>query len=440
MAAAQRIANLVRLVEEAPAEWRDRIISGASEPSFRTSIVAKEPPMAPDATAAGPAAQTIASFLTDELSAVPTRQVRVRIKIPVISMHGPGMGPNMGPGFGYGPMRHWMGSARGLEAAVQLNDARWLVVTTLLPDTGPALSPRLILAIAVMAGIVGLVAAFAVKRLTAPLAMLASAAARIGRDVNAPPLVASGSAEVRQAAQALNEMQSRLRQMIEGRTNMLAAISHDLRTELQLLRLRVEGLEPPDEREKLLGTIGGMEDMLAATLAFAREEVVTEPVHVTEIGALVASIADDLADAGLPVAFEAPTEPLIVQCQPRALARALKNLIDNAIKYGSCARVGLHATADAIEITVDDQGPGIPEPELERVLQPFYRLEASRSRETGGMGLGLAIARSIADANGYSLRLANLPQRGLRATLTLPRPHSSSEHAYPVNSGDGGWH
>ena len=326
----------------------------------------------------------------------------------------------MGPAFGHGPMRHWMEATRGLEVAIELKDAHWLLVSTLLPDTVPALSPRLILAIAVMAAIVGLVATLTVQRLTAPLALLAGAATRIGKDVHAAPLAVTGSIEMRQAAQSLNTMQAKLQRMIESRTNMLAAISHDLRTELQLLRLRIEGLEPLDEKEKLLGTLANMEGMLTATLAYARDEASTEPKRPTEIDALIGSIVDDLVDAGLPVTFEPPATPVVVECQPTALRRALRNLMDNAIKYGKSADVSLRSSANSVEIDIEDKGPGIPELELRRVIEPFYRLETSRNRDAGGMGLGLAIASSIAEAHGGSVRLVNRPSGGLTATLRLP--------------------
>lgn len=426
MAAALRIANLVRLIEDAPLEWRDRIIRGSTEPGFRATISDMEPPLTMAGGEASAPAIVITSFLQDELPATPARKISAQITSGVTHTKNAGTShgnvrPGMGAVGGHGPMRQWMVTARGLEVALQLTDARWLVVRTLLPEAGPSLAPRLILAIAVMAGIVGLVATLAVRRLTAPLATFAVAAARIGKDVRAPPLAEIGSHEVRKAARALNDMQSRLQHLIEGRTSMLAAISHDLRTELQLLRLRLEALEPADEREKLLDTVAGMENMLSATLTFARDEATAEPRRLTDIGALVGSIVDDVADAGLPIVLRTLSKPVVVECQPTALRRAIQNLIDNAIKYGKRADVSLRANVHSIDIDIDDEGPGIPEAEQQRVLQPFYRLETSRSRETGGIGLGLAIAASVAESHGGELQLSNRMGGGLRATLRLPR-------------------
>jgi signal transduction histidine kinase len=214
-------------------------------------------------------------------------------------------------------------------------------------------------------------------------------------------------------------MQQRLARLLENRTRMLAAISHDLRTPLTLLRLRAESVENSGERGKMLATIAEMDAMIAATLAFARDEVAAEPRRRTDVAALVASIVDDMVDAGLPVAME-PTEPIVVECQPGALKRAVTNLLENALKYGERALVGVTAKTKALEIEINDDGPGIPEEELVRVFQPFYRVEGSRSRETGGTGLGLAIALAVVQAHDGQLKLSNRPEGGLRACIMLP--------------------
>jgi signal transduction histidine kinase len=221
------------------------------------------------------------------------------------------------------------------------------------------------------------------------------------------------------AARAFNRMQERLRRLIESRTQMLAALSHDLRTPLTLLRLRTEEVADADERDKMLATIGEMDEMIGTTLAFARDEVHAEPRRKVDIAALLASVVDDMADAGLPVTMT-PAAPLIHDCQPGALKRALTNLLDNAVKYGKRAQAAIATVGNAIEIAIDDDGPGIPEAELARVFQPFYRVEDSRSRDTGGTGLGLAIAQSIVQAHGGELTLANRTGGGLRACIRLP--------------------
>jgi signal transduction histidine kinase len=200
---------------------------------------------------------------------------------------------------------------------------------------------------------------------------------------------------------------------------MLAAISHDLRTPLTLLRLRTENVEDTSEREKMLTTIAEMDSMLGATMQFARDEAAIELRRPTDVAALVQSVVDDMADAGLPVTME-PAQSIVVDCRPDALKRAIRNLIDNAVKHGELAQVAVKLAPETIVITIDDQGPGIPEHELERVLQPFYRIDASRNPETGGIGLGLAIALSIVQAHGGELTLVNRKAGGLRASVTLP--------------------
>ena len=423
LAVAQRIANNARLVEESPLDWRSRIVEGLNDPAFRVSLSSAAPSF-PLEEESSPISGVIKEFIAGQLPARVAQQVHVAVAIGLGSVDG-------GPPFGLrGTMQsmpmpmmrqgmHGPGSWRGMQATVQLPDGQWLAFSTVLPDTAPAMSLQFILSMAIMAIIVLVVSIWAVRRLTAPLGVLAQAADRLGKDVAAAPIAVTGSMEMRQAALAFNRMQERLQRLIENRTLMLAAISHDIRTPLTLLRLRAEGIEVGEDRDRMLATIAEMEAMLGATLSFARDEAKTEPRRRVDLTALVASLVDDMADAGLPVSME-PAIPAVCECQSQSLKRALTNLIDNAIKYGSSAQVSLRTNAETMEIWVDDDGPGIPEEELSRVQQPFYRLESSRSRETGGVGLGLAIALSIVQSHGGQLSLSNKNDGGLRAKLILP--------------------
>jgi signal transduction histidine kinase len=307
-----------------------------------------------------------------------------------------------------------------LQVAVPLTDGQWLSFATDLPMASAGFSSQFLISMLVMALFIIAISIWAARRLTAPLGAIAKAAQRLGRDVNAPPLPESGTVEMRQAAHAFNDMQARLRALLENRTRLLAALSHDLRTPLTLLRLRAENVENADERDKMLATIKDMDDMIGVTLQYAREEAAAEPRRSADVAALVQSLADDMGEAGLDVTMT-PAEPVLLLCQPVALKRAIANLIDNAVKYGRRARVALQAGPDTVEIIVDDDGPGIPENELERVFQPFYRLENSRSRDTGGVGLGLAIAHAIVTAQNGTLTLTNREGTGLRARVQLPR-------------------
>ncbi len=414
-AAAQRIANLTRLLQDTPREARPRVVAALSDQSFRVALSA-EPPAIAVTDGDTPVADAIKAFLVERLSLGSARQPRVSAS----AADGPPFGPwHM---MGHGPMMHGFGGFAGfrdLQVAIPLADGQWLSFATALPEGGPAFSSRFLLSMGIMAAITLAVSVWAVRRMTAPLASLATAAERLGHDMNAPPLLETGTTETRQAARAFNDMQTRLRHLIDNRTRLLAAISHDLRTPLTLLRLRAETVDSPQERDKMLATIAEMDAMIGATLQFARDESASELRRPTDLTALLQSVVDDMSDAGLAVRMQ-PAAPIVHACQPAALKRAIRNLLDNAVKYGKSGNVAIRAASRAIEIDVDDEGPGIPEAELARVLEPFYRVEQSRSRETGGVGLGLAIAQSIVEAHGGLLTLSNRPAGGLRARISLP--------------------
>jgi signal transduction histidine kinase len=415
-ATAQRIANLTRLIQEAPRESRPRIVAALSDQGFRVSLSAAAPAM-PNAEGDAAVAEAIRSYLADRLSLGSALQPRVWAS----AAEGPPFGPwhMMMP---HGPMMHRFGGFAGfrdLQVAIPLTDGPWVTFAAGLPVAGPAYSAQFLVSMAMMAIIILGVSAWAVRRVTAPLAALATAAERLGHDVSAPPLPEAGSIETRQAARAFNDMQVRLRNLIDNRTRLLAAISHDLRTPLTLLRLRAETVENAQERDRMLGTIAEMDTMIDATLQLARDESAGEPRRATDLAALLQSVVDDMRDAGFPVCLR-PPEPVTYPCQPAALKRAIRNLLDNAVKYGKSGTVAMRRTSQTVEIVVDDEGPGIPKEELARVLEPFYRVEESRSRDTGGVGLGLAIAQSAVAAHGGSLTLSNRPEGGLRATITLP--------------------
>jgi signal transduction histidine kinase len=421
-ATAQRIANLARLIQEAPREARPRIVAALTDQTFLVSLSAEAPAL-PTSDGDAAVAEAIKGYLADRLSLGAPRQPRVWASLAEGPPFGPwhrmmSHGPMMMRGFGM------FGAFRDLQVAVPLTDGPWLTFATGLPVAGPAYSAQFLLSMAIMATIILGVSVWAVRRVTAPLAALAAAAERLGHDVGAPALPVAGTIETRQAARAFNDMQVRLRNLIDNRTRLLAAISHDLRTPLTLLRLRAESVENAQEREKMLSTITEMDAMIGAALQLARDQNAGEPRRSTDLGALLQSVVDDMRDAGFPVCLK-PAEPVILPCQPAALKRAIRNLLDNAVKHGKSGTVAVRRASQAIEIVIDDEGPGIPQEELTRVLEPFYRLDKSRSRDTGGVGLGLAIAQSIVETHGGSLTLSNRPEGGLRATIALPLPAGS---------------
>lgn len=262
----------------------------------------------------------------------------------------------------------------------------------------------------------------AVRMVTRPMQRLAEAADAFGRDLDTPPAPVTGPAETRRAAEAFNRMQERLRRLIAERSRALAAVSHDLRTPLTRLRLRAELVEDETLRREINADIDLMQSMVEATLDYLRGLRVNEPVQSIDIPALLASLVADEQALGRPVALgEVQAAPYPGRLS--ALKRAIANLVDNAVKYGHEARLSGIDDPDELRILVEDRGPGIAEADLERVVEPYVRLDTSRRQETGGVGLGLAIARDAARLHGGELRLGPRPGGGLRATLHFPRGH-----------------
>ncbi|WP_075257603.1 ATP-binding protein [Herbaspirillum camelliae] len=268
--------------------------------------------------------------------------------------------------------------------------------------------------------LIAMLAWLVARMATRPIRQLAQAASRLGSDIDHAPLAETGPTEIRQAAHAFNAMQARIRRQIQHRTHMLAAITHDLQTPLTRMRLRLEKVSDPGLQQKLIDDLGVMHGMVREGLDLARSMDSSEKIQALDIDSLLDSVCADAADAGQDVALQGSTRAFVM-AQPGALRRCLTNLIDNACKYGKCARVSIALEQQKIAIRIRDQGPGIPESELDAVFEPFYRLEASRSRDTGGTGLGLTIALNIAENHQGQLRLRNLPEGGLEVLLELPQ-------------------
>ncbi len=267
-------------------------------------------------------------------------------------------------------------------------------------------------------GGVWLLSAWAARRVTAPLLSFAAAADRLGMDVNAPPLPENGSGELRQAAQAFNQMQVRVQRLIRDRTFMLAAISHDLRTVLTRLRLRTEFIEDATQQQKAEADLAQMEAMLTSTLAFAKADSTPEARTQLDLVSLLQSICDDLVDAGRVAQYQGPDRVNFVG-QPTALRRAFTNVIENATLYGEEAEVTITAVIPEVRVEIGDRGPGIPEEMHEKVFEPFFRLEPSRNRDTGGTGLGLAVARTVIQRHGGDITLRSREGGGLVVAVTL---------------------
>ena len=318
---------------------------------------------------------------------------------------------------------------RRIVVALQSPEGQWLRAEIRLPQVWPWQSGAFMLTFAAMSVIAASLTLWAVRRLIEPVATLGAAAEALGRDVNAPPLPESGPVELATAAAAFNTMAARIRRFVDDRTFLLTAIGHDLRTPITRLRLRAEFMEDEEQRRRMLADLDDLQAMVAATLDFGRDATLTEPAVAIDLGALAATVLSEAADARpeldpAAIGYRGPPH-LTLTARPVALKRALTNLVANALNYGGAAQVTVEAPragphGSMVALHVDDGGPGIPAEDLERVFLPFQRLEESRNRETGGMGLGLPIARNIARAHGGDVTLANRRGGGLRATVTLP--------------------
>ncbi len=279
---------------------------------------------------------------------------------------------------------------------------------------------RFLISLPFLAASIALLTVWATRRVTAPLEAFADAAERMGQEQSAPLLPETGSFEVQRAARAFNRMQGRLRKFIDDRTRMLAAISHDLRTPITRLRLRVEAVvENPDDQMKMLQDLQRMDAMIGSALAFLRDDGREEATEIVDVASLLLSICDDFADMAYAVDYAGPASAPL-QCRPRLLNRAVTNLIENAVKYASHVTVDIGRIEGAMIIVVEDDGPGIADSDKALALEPFRRLDAARRVDTGGVGLGLSIARSIAEAHGGTLDLTDSYPHGLRAALVLP--------------------
>lgn len=287
------------------------------------------------------------------------------------------------------------------------------------PDRRAASPERMLAALAALIAGIGLLSWLAVRVATRPLSDLAAAARALGDDPERGAITADGPTEVAQAASAFRQMQQRIREHIQERTRILAAISHDLQTPITRLRLRAEQIDDHALRSRIQSDLDDMQSLVREGLAYARSLEDTETVRPVDLRALLETIAEDAQELGWHVTL-APGAPAVYPARPMALRRALWNLIENGVKFGERVDIAIVGPT----LTIRDHGPGLPEDELERVFEPFYRTESSRSRDTGGTGLGLAIARNLLRAQGGDVSLVNATDGGLIARVRLTTDQS----------------
>ena len=319
-----------------------------------------------------------------------------------------------------------IGANRKLEAdphlalvSMQLPDESWVNVSLfarLTPQTG---NHGTILSTTLMALGVIAISILLVRWMTRPLRIFADAAKRLYRGTETVRVPEEGPREVRELASAFNDMQARIKTLIDDRTHALAAVSHDLRTPLTRLRLKAEDVGDGALGQAMRADLSEMDGMIDQTLAYLRGDRSDEEFRHMDLAALLETLVDDASDAGGDVTFSGlPSLP--ITARPLALKRAFSNLIQNAVTYGAVTRLALSRNEHSAGILIDDDGPGIPADQVEAAFAPFTRLESSRSKDTGGFGLGLTIARTIIEGHGGTISLANRPESGLRVTVSLP--------------------
>lgn len=416
-----RTASTLRVLAETPEELHDRILDAASSNRLRFWVSGTG---AVSTDHARVIENRLARWLRRQIDVPRERKVRVEIREVEYGWFRTELEPEddwedyerNGKRWGdHGPT--------SLLISVQLEDGRWLNAENLFrfPSRGRKWAAVSVISILVIG--VGLGSILLVRRITRPMRRLADAAERMGRGETIETLEEQGPLEARETTQAFNVMHERLRRYIDDRNHMMAATGHDLRTPLTSLRLRAELVDDDELKLKMLANIDEMTRMVEAMLAFAREDAKAEETRETDLSALVQSIADDLTEIGL-TASVVSSERVVSRCRPVSLTRAIRNLMENAARYGGEAKGSVAQDDDGILIVVEDNGPGIPETDLERVFEPFTRLDGARQTAGGSMGLGLAIARSVVRAHGGDIVLTNRGDgaavMGLRAEVRLP--------------------
>jgi len=388
---AQRVADIVSLLNALSAAEREHMARALSHRRLQVTVAASA--LVPATAARG--GNQVSEFrdqLADALGRRPFRFDAVHRR--------------------HGPLQ-WV-------TQVRLNDSSWVRFRYSPRPAHPGWPARWLIGLGIFLAVMLVIVLIAVRWVTQPLEVLAQAADALGEDIDRAPMAERGPTEVARAARAFNRMQRRLRETLADRMRLLAAISHDLKTPITRLRLRAEMLDDDDLRMKFTRDLEEMEALADAALDFMRGGKPQESVRAVDVQALVESVQRDLVEQGHEVRVEGRTLAPYMG-RPVALRRCIDNLVGNALKYGTAVRVVIEDQAALLRLRVLDEGPGIPEAELSKVFEPFYRLELSRNRSHGGSGLGLGIARNVAGMHGGTLTLRNRASGGLEAVLELPR-------------------
>jgi signal transduction histidine kinase len=415
--AAHRLADQIKLMDQLPAAARQRLVEIAARRGTRVAVGIEAPGTAP--AEPGSNASAFHDLLLEDLGG----RWPVAVEVAQTQLPPEAAGAEPRDGFAF---KVRAGLSDGSGVGFEFQEPRRL----------PRFPRRVVTNMLITFVVLSVLSFFAMRWVTRPLHRLAQAAEDLGRDINRPPLPESGPREVRRAARAFNAMQERLSRYIRTRTGILTAMSHDLKTPITRLRLRAELLEQNETREKFVRDLGEMESMVNSTLGYMRGLDDREPLRAIDVRALVEALQADAEELGKPVRIVGhPVGPFFGK--PEGLKRCLQNLLDNALRYGRDVELEIDDSANALVLHIRDRGPGIPEHQLERVFEPFYRLEASRNPGTGGTGLGLSIARNLAQSMGGDVTLRNRESGGLEATMALPRAQAVAQAAAATPGADG---
>ncbi|MEW8288545.1 MAG: ATP-binding protein [Candidatus Thiodiazotropha endolucinida] len=417
-----RTTGIVRLLDPLTPAERQRLLPLLSGSDLQVTLSQQPLPLIDNEAESRLASEVVKRQLVAHIP--DKRNIRVSVEGTVMqsTMHGMHQrmmgGPPMSGPWAYARGVHAM--ARFFRIQIELADGTWVRFERGLPEEMFDWPVTLLIALSVLLLSVILLSLFGVHTIVRPLRELRQAAEGLGKDIHQPPLEPTGPSEVRETARAFNTMQQRLKNYIEDRAGILAAVSHDLKTPLTRLRLRMDLMDDDELREKTHKDLEDMEAMVTATLDFMRSTETGETSQRLDLMALLESVQQDAQEAGKTVSINGHVVSPYTG-KPLALKRCIVNLVENAVRYGGSCEISVEERNQEVVVDICDQGPGIPEDMLEKVFAPFVRVESSRAQHTGGTGLGLGIARNIARAHGGDLALSNRSNGGLCARLKLPK-------------------
>ena len=396
-------ADIVRMIDAAPPPVRQTLAAAAGTDVFRVAWYA-----------AGSAASVSLEAAPRSDDEKTQKKISAHVQRAAVVLS-PARAGSVPPGIVYDrskPLVPYM-------LAVQLTDGSWLVFSVAKRTWGLPWADRWVIWLCFLAVSITIVTAFAARQFSKPIERLAAAVRQFGLNPQAPPIVETGPRELRQVVKTFNAMQAQIQKFVAYRTMMLAAISHDLRTPLTRMRLRGEFIKDPEQQARLFRDVDEIQSMVEEALAFFRDDATAEETTSFDLPHVLLTIANDYADQDVHIGYAGPAHA-VYRGRPLTLKRAFTNLIDNAAKYGKTADIELSCEETALVVAIRDRGPGIPPDALENVFRPYYRLDKSRNRTTGGVGLGLTVAQAIIQGHGGEIVLENRPEGGLEARIVLP--------------------